>query len=313
MKVLVTGASGFLGRYFLEYLILQGEHDIWSVDKVPHPDGIPIVVEDMVSFLDDFDEDVDLVIHMAGPVGGRVVIEQDPMFNADALRLDSALFRWAAKHATKVVYPSSSAVYPVDDQAYGMAVPQTEGSFHPDHGQWSRPDEMYGFTKLAGEVLAWTATRYGVSTLVIRPFSGYGPGQSFDYPVPSIVRRAVMRENPIAIWGPPTTQRDFIYVTDIVKMTMALVQQDWTGYRTVNLGNGQPIDFATVARVAAQIVGYEPEIEHDLNKPKGVDQRWADTERMQRMLIRAGYEEEPVGLRWGLTQVVEWVRKGLLA
>lgn len=311
MRVLVTGASGFLGRYFLEYLILQGVHDIWSVDKVPHPDNVPIVVEDLVSFLDDFDEEMDLVIHMAGPVGGRVVIESDPLFNADALRLDSALFRWAAKHAKHVVYPSSSAVYPVENQVAGEAIPLAESLFHPDHGQWGRPDEMYGFTKLAGEVLAWTAARYGVSTLVIRPFSGYGPGQSYDYPVPSIVRRAVLREDPIAIWGPPTTQRDFIYVTDIVKRTMALATS-FTGMRTVNLGSGNPIDFATVARVAAEIVGYSPEIEHQWGRPKGVDQRWASIERMDRMLIRQDYEEPLVDLRTGLARVVEAVRKDVL-
>jgi len=309
VKILITGAAGFLGRYFLEYMMLQGIHDIWYMDKVQHPDGVQMDVADMEAWLDDFDQDVDLVIHMAGPVGGRAVIEGDPMFNADALRLDSVIFRWATRHAKQLIYPSSSAVYAPGAQT-GAGRALQEGMFNPADPQWFKPDQMYGFTKLAGEVLAWTSATYGLDVLCIRPFSGYGAGQSLDYPVPSIALRAVRREDPIVIWGNGLQARDFLYVTDLVKWTMAIAGSgtEKSGYRNVNLGNGFPVSFADVARTCAEIIGYEPQIVYDDTKPKGVDRRWADTGRMTRMLGEAGAGYEPVTLREGLTRVIDVLR-----
>lgn len=307
MKILVTGASGFLGRYFLEYLMLQNIHDIWHTDKVPHPDGIPMDVADLEAYLDGFDEEVDLVVHMAGPVGGRVTIEGDPLFNADALRLDSVMFRWAVKHAQQVIYPSSSAVYsPQAQTGEGRAL--QEGMFHAENPNWFKPDQMYGFTKLAGEMLAWTSAIYGLSTLCIRPFSGYGPGQSLDYPVPSIALRALRQEDPIVIWGDGQQARDFVYVTDLVKWTMAIAGLETPGYQTVNLGSGFPVPFETIAKVCAEIVGYSPKIIYDATKPKGVDKRWSDNGRMTRLLGQAGITGDPVTLREGLTKVIEGLR-----
>lgn len=304
MKILVTGAAGFLGRYFLEYLMLQNQHDIWYMDKVQHPDGISMDVEDMESWLNDFDEDVDLAIHMAGPVGGRMTIENDPLFNADALRLDSVFFRWAVKHATKVIYPSSSAVYPVAEQQLERWGALYEGMFDPAEDRWGRPDEMYGFTKMAGEVLAMKARQYGLETLVIRPFSGYGPGQSLDYPIPSIALRALRREDPLVVWGNGEQKRDPVYVTDLVKRTMAIAGLPLS--ETVNIGNSRAWSFAEIARLCAEIVGYQPTILFDDSKPKGVDIRVADIKLQDRLVVEGGGSlTDTVGLADGLANVIQ--------
>jgi hypothetical protein len=88
----------------------------------------------------------------------------------------------AAKAKPKViVYPSSSAVYGAWRQNMAsMDIPLTEDMFDPAHSMWDQPDEMYGFTKMVGEVLAYKAAQYGVNTLCIRPFSGYGEDQSLE-------------------------------------------------------------------------------------------------------------------------------------
>ena len=82
-----------------------------------------------------------------------------------------------------VVYPSSSAVYGVNFQT-NDATFMHEGLFNAASPSWFAPDEMYGFTKLVGEFLAWKAAPYGLSTLCLRHFSGYGEEQSLEYPVP---------------------------------------------------------------------------------------------------------------------------------
>lgn len=282
MKVLITGSSGFLGSWFLDRFIREDGHDLWGVDIVPHPAGLPMDVQDMEEWLSDFDEDVDVAFHFAAPVGGRMKIEFDPMYNADAFRLDSVFFRWAVKHAKLAVYPSSSAIYPTSMQTAANSYLLHEGFVSALNPNWSKPDELYGFSKLAGEVMAAKAAeKHGLNVLCIRPFSGYGPGQSLDYPVPSILTRAINREDPIVIWGGEQT-RDFVYVTDIVGATLARIREGVEGYETMNISSGVGVTFGQIAKMAAQVVGYEPEIHADPTMPVGVMHRRGDPQRMLR-------------------------------
>ena len=301
MKILITGASGFLGSWFLDHFIQEGIHDIWSVDIEPHPLGIPIDRIDLGDFLREFNEEVDLALHFAAPVGGRFVIENDPMYNADAFRLDSAFFRWAVKHAQKTVYPSSSAIYPTSMQNRNAYLLH-EGFIDVRNPNWGAPDELYGFSKLAGEMMAWKAwEKYGLSTLCIRPFSGYGPGQSLDYPIPSIALRAVRREDPLTVWG-GSQKRDFIYVQDIVDATIAKLR-DHAGFETMNISSTWGSNFLDIARTLAKIEGYEPTIAALTDKPIGVLDRRGDNQRMLR------YHTPRVSLLQGLGYVLRSVKE----
>lgn len=306
MKYLITGSSGFLGQRFLLKLLEESDADIWCVDLVPHPKGLPHDVGDVVEWLQSFDEHVDIVYHFAAPVGGRIKIESDPLFNADSLRIDSALFRWAATHADKVVYPSSSAVYPRRFQSIMSNQSLFEMDVHPDSDLWGTPDEMYGFTKLAGEVLAWKAAQYGLHTLAIRPFSGYGPGQSFDYPVPSIARRALHREDPLTVWGTGRQTRDFVHVDDLVGATQARIRHGLNGYQAMNIASGVATSFLDLAYLCAEIVGYRPEIVAlgaSDKTPQGVFHRVGSDSVMK------SHYELTIPLRQGLETVMEEIER----
>lgn len=320
MRVLVTGSAGFLGRHFVRAHLADGDQVIGVDDmSASSPLDVPSDVMD-VTEIDDAIEflhkswsrwgegigQFDLAYHFAAPVGGRVKIEGDPLFNAHSLALDSAFFRWATKNARRVVYPSSSAVYGYALQARGDAGALQEGMFHPENPNWLAPDEMYGFTKLAGEMLAWKAETYGLDSLCIRPFSGYGEGQSFDYPVPSIAARALRHENPLVIWGSGEQGRDFIHVDDIVALTRARLEHSLKGYNSLNLGSGRAMTFRAIARLLADLVGYEPEIQTDESKPEGVKHRWADIDRQHR------YGEPQVRIREGLRRVLDDVQHRLV-
>ena len=280
--VLITGASGFLGSHFLDWFMRSPDvYDLWTVDIVPHPTGIPVDLQDLGEWLEDFEVQCDLVIHMAAPVGGREKIEGDPLYNADSLRLDSQLFRWAVKHAETVVYPSSSAVYGTSFQSeHGIAL--EESMFSPRRLSWPAPDEMYGFTKMAGEVLAYKAAKYGLNTLCIRPFSGYGEGQSLEYPVPSIAQRAVRREDPLDVWGPGTQTRDLVHVDDIVGATMARLESGVDGYQVMNIGTGVETSFNQIAEMAASAAGYSPVVRNIADKPVGVTRRYCSPDEMRK-------------------------------
>lgn len=289
MRVLVTGGAGFLGRHFVAHHVARGDEVIIVDDLsasgavVPADATCEFVALDVLDYCERAEDRFDLAYHFAAPVGGRVKIEQDPLFNARSLAIDAQFFRWAVLHVKQVVYPSSSAVYGTQFQEAGQHRALQEGMFHPGNPTWYRPDEMYGFTKLAGEILAEKASRYGLSTLCIRPFSGYGEGQSFEYPIPSIARRAVLQEDPLVIWGSGRQTRDLIHVEDIVRLTRERISYGVMGYDNLNLGSGIPTTFRRVAEICAEIVGYSPEIASDDTKPEGVSHRYAGTGKLEQL------------------------------
>jgi nucleoside-diphosphate-sugar epimerase len=225
----------------------------------------------------------DLVYQFAAPVGGRLKIDGDPLFNSGSLAIDSAFFRWAIDHVETVVYPSSSAVYPAHMQTRDADIAEglKELQFEAE-GWMAEPDQMYGFGRLVGEYLARKAAGYGLNTLCIRPFSGYGEDQSLDYPVPSIARRVAERQDPLVIWGSGDQRRDFVHVLDIVGATQARLDAGVEGYQTMNIGSGHATSFRELAQTLCSIEGYRPEIATDESKPGGVFYRYANIERMSR-------------------------------
>lgn len=304
-RVLVTGAAGFLGRWFVKAHLALGDEVVGVDDKSSQYAVWPgelteknRVGLDAGLFFEADTRPFDIAYHFAAPVGGRLKIEGDPMYNADSLRLDSQFFRWAIKHTGIAVYPSSSAVYGIQLQA-GNGRLLNEGFFHPDNPNWLAPDEMYGFTKLVGEMLAFKAEKYGLNTLCIRPFSGYGEGQSLEYPVPSICQRAKNKENPLVVWGTGQQKRDFIHVEDLVAATLARLDAGIQGYQNMNISSGWGTSFMDVAHLAAMIVGYKPEIQVDLDKPSGVTTRRGDPQKMLH------YYTPRISLSQGLTRVIE--------
>lgn len=309
MKILITGAAGFLGRHFADFYVERGD-TVHGIDDLSSPHAkwgsSKNVVGDAGRFFSDWPDDVvndyDIVFHFAAPVGGREKIEGDPLFNAGSLRLDAALFQWAAKHGkdATIVYPSSSAVYGIRAQRRERNAYLHEEFFTPaDEECWPPPDEVYGLTKMVGEVLAWKAAKYGVNTLCIRPFSGYGEDQSLEYPVPSIARRAARHEDPIRVWGSGLQARDFIHVDDVVRATAARVDAGVYGYQRMNIGTGEFHTFNQIALMCAAAAGYQPSIENLEDKPQGVDRRYCDPKLM------LTYYTPQVTLQAGLRRVVE--------
>lgn len=309
--VLVTGAAGFLGREFARHHIglgdavtgvddLSSEHAFWPEEL----QAASRAKADAAGFFHGSDGPFDVVYHFAAPVGGRLKIEGDPLFNADSLRLDSELFRWAIGKVGVVLFPSSSAVYGVDFQE-GEGQILNEPMFHPRDHHWPAPDEMYGFTKLVGERLAFTAERYSLNTLCIRPFSGYGEGQSLEYPVPSIARRVARHEDPLTIWGSGQQSRDFVHADDLIGATIARLDAGVEGYQSMNIASGSPTTFNEVARTLAELEGYQPTIVNDASKPEGVHTRYGGTAEMAR------YYTPTVGLREGLSRVLRYAHAHL--
>ena len=208
-------------------------------------------------------------------------IEGDPMAVALDLSIDAEFFYWACQHKPeRVLYPSSSAAYPISLQSTtgAIALSESDIDFTKNLGV---PDMTYGWSKLTGEFLAQIAARhYGIPVVCIRPFSGYGEDQNLSYPVPAIAARAARKENPFEVWGSGKQGRDFVHIDDVLDLIFILMANvsDGSAY---NIGSGKLTSFLDLISIFAEFAGYSPEIKALLDKPVGVHSRYSDMSLVQ--------------------------------
>lgn len=252
MKILVTGADGFLGRNTVMYMQKLG-HDVIAFTQD---------VEKNLPF-----ERFDVLFHFAAFVGGRKGIDNNHWEIAKNIELDRVTFQWAEKFCKKIVYPSSCAAYPLRLQQYA-GTPMQEDDFG------EKTFDLYGLSKLVAEHML---KKINIPAMVVRPFSIYGPGQDMDYPLPAIIQRAKAGE--CSVWGSGTQTRDWVYIDDAVHIFEKLAHIEESV--TVNLGTGVPITFKEVAEtIYKHIHGTVVPVQTQTNEPEGASHRVADITKM---------------------------------
>jgi nucleoside-diphosphate-sugar epimerase len=291
---LISGGCGFVGRHLARKLWTLGyrvtlvdnlstgrEPEAWpSHLRIP---GVTFHHMDFRSYMRHATPDFDLVCHLAAVVGGRMVIDGDPLAVASDLAIDADLFNWVVGpvRPRKLLYFSSSAAYPIALQSREANQPLSEDliSFGASMGV---PDMTYGWAKLTGEFLAQFAARqYGLDVVIYRPFSGYGEDQDFSYPFPSIVRRVAEKEPSIVVWGSGEQRRDFIYIDDAITAVLASMDQLTPG-EALNLGSGRGTSFRELAELTCAVLGHKAPVLNDPSRPEGVFARVGDCQRMMR-------------------------------
>lgn len=315
-KILVTGAAGFVGRHVVKRLLDAGD-EVHAVDCVaPYTGGIdpangwplfdPRDFQNFHFYKEDCrtwfervkDSDFDYTFHLAAMVGGRLMIENNPLSVADDLAIDANYWQWAKiAHPKKSACFSSSAAYPIQLQRPDHYVLLKEDmiSFESDIGM---PDMSYGWAKLTCEYLARLAyEKHGLKSICYRPFSGYGEDQDDAYPFPGICKRVLANRGAevIHVWGTGTQMRDFIHIEDCIDGILTTVDKIDDG-GAVNLSTGIFTSFIQFAQIAAELAGYHPEVKGMSDKPAGVHARGGDTTKqkqlgfVQRIDFRTGIE-----------------------
>jgi nucleoside-diphosphate-sugar epimerase len=273
MRVLLTGAAGFVGRHLERALRDRGDL-VYGIDLRPTK---TVTARDALDFFRTDRTRWDLAIHAAAIVGGRASIDGSPLGVATNLALDAWYMRWLARTKTpRAVFYSSSAAYPVALQQPGLIHRLVESDI--DYEQPGRPDATYGLAKLLGEQLCQYTEAEGTRMTVLRPFSGYGEDQDLAYPFPAFIQRAKRRQDPFEVWGSGDSTRDWIHVSDLVGATLAAVDQDVRG--PINLGWGRATSFDELAAMVTAAAGYSPVIKHRGDAPQGVHHRVCDPKRM---------------------------------
>jgi nucleoside-diphosphate-sugar epimerase len=281
-RILITGSAGFLGSSAFRYF-QSSNYDVVGVDVINRPASVTQVM-DIRDYVKLSKDRFDVILHFAAEVKGRDNIECNYLKMVENIEIDRVVFKWAMTHATHIIYPSSCATYPVQYQRR-PGVPLYEGMVDFKNELIGVSDHLYGWTKLTAERMLWQMHQEtGQRIHVLRPFSGYGPGQSLDYPMANLLRIIKQTPNELKVWGNGQQTRDWVHVNDILK-TVEWCLNDAQLYRTVNIGTGVATTFKDLIReIFVAVYDREPgDIECLANRPSGMPHRVADT-RLQKQL-----------------------------
>ena len=286
MRVLVTGAAGFLGSHIAKALVARGD-EVVGLDVVPHhvQGGSAVqasILDRDLADRDDLRGPFDCVIHMAAIAApGECSRDPDGAFRINVYGTYNML-RFAAKYGARFIFGSSAHVYGIPPKRMPTSEDEPLG-LHDD----------YTISKILGEGLCERFHQVrGLAYVSLRLYNGYGPGQPKGYFIPDILAQA--QKGDITLRGGATT-KDFLYITDLVRAVVAATTTTFIG--ALNIGSGRETTLQYVADRVAWHVGVHVEA----NLVGGVDTRMqCDRTRASRVL---GWVPE-VGLEAGLDATI---------
>ena len=245
----------------------------------------------------------DVVIMAAGRVGGILANDTYPAdFLADNLAM--ALNCIHVSHridVQKLVFLGSSCIYPKFAKQPMSEDQLLTGALEPTN-------EWYAIAKIAGIKLCEAYRReYSRDFVSVMPTNLYGPGDNY-HPERSHVAAALIRRfheaklnnaSKVVVWGTGTPRREFLYVDDFADACV-FVLKNYSDAQFVNIGFGEDITVAELARLVAEIVGFGGEIVYDTSKPDGTPQKLLDVSRLSTIGWKA-----KVPLREGLAKAYD--------
>lgn len=304
MRVLVTGAAGFIGSHVSRRLCELGEVvgiDDLSTGAAHNLDGVPMkLVEGSILDADalaDATAGVDAIVHLAArPSVPRSI--DDPVASHEANTVGTLRVLEAARllDDVQVIVASSSSVY-----GSNPILPKHEGLA-------TLPVSPYAASKLATEqyTLAWQKS-FGLRTLAFRFFNVYGPrqapGHAYAAVVPAFVHAALSGEA-VVVHGDGTQSRDFTYVGTLTDVIVDAIGRGVTHDTPVNLAFGSRTSLLEVLDRLTPMVGHDITREHVATRAGDVPHSQADNSLLRSLFPAV----EPVALDDGLQATVEWMR-----
>ena len=305
MRIVITGAAGFIGSHLSETLLDRG-HTIVGLDNlvtghlsnIEHLRGrdLTFIKHDVTRHID-IDGPVDFVLHWASPASPIDYLELPiQTLKVGSLGTHNALGLAMAKKAGFMLASTS--------EVYGdpLEHPQKEtywGNVNP-----IGPRGVYDEAKRFAEAITLAYHRYhGVNTKIVRIFNTYGPRMRLrdGRAVPAFMSQALCDQD-VTVFGDGTQTRSFCYVSDLVDGILRLMESETN--EPVNIGNPHEVTIEEIARTVIRLVGSKSRIVY---RPLPVDdpkQRRPDITRARTLL----HWEPKIGLEDGLLKTVEFFR-----
>jgi GDP-L-fucose synthase len=248
-----------------------------------------------------------VVVAAAAKVGGIKANDTQPVeFLSDNLRIQTNLMD--AAHAADVehlLFLGSSCIYPKFAEQ-----PIKESSLLT--GPLEPTNDAYAIAKISGiQLIQAYRKEYGRRWISAMPTNLYGPGDNFDlatsHVLPALIRRFeeahVSGVPQVTLWGTGRPRREFLHVDDLARACLHLLE-NYDDPQTINVGTGEDLPIADLARLVAEAVGYEGEITWDSSMPDGTPRKLLDVSRITAL----GWRPR-IDLREGIASTVQWYRE----
>lgn len=308
MKVLVTGAAGFIGSFLAERLAKRGDEVVGldnlntyypvslKLDRLNRL-GIKEVGEESVfitsTVYDNFrfikmdladregmatlfeQERFDAVCNLAAQAGVRYSIDNPETYvQSNIVGFLHVLEGCRHTHVKHLVYASSSSVYGLNKQ-----IPFKETD------QVDQPVSLYGATKKADELMAFSYSQlYGLPTTGLRYFTVYGPWGRPDM-APNLFLKEILSDGTIQVFNHGDLQRDFTYIADVIDATLRILDfpsKEAIPYRIYNVGNSSPVALMDFIQLLESHAGKTVKKNFKEMQPGDVKSTYADTSRLEK-------------------------------
>ena len=310
MHLLVTGAAGFIASRVVTLLLADG-HTVTGLDSLN--DAYDVRLKDWrlkqllgrpgftfrqvdITRLPALSEAwtgqpaFDAVIHLAARAGVRQSVENPWIYYETNLTGTLNLLELCQRHGVgKFVLASTSSLYGAHN-----SMPYREDA------DTSRPLSPYAASKKAAETLCYTYHYlHGLDVTVVRYFTVYGPAGRPDMSLFRFAQK-ISEGRPITVNGDGSQSRDFTFVGDIARGTIAALRP--LGYDIINLGSDQPVVLNDAIRLIEQLTGRTAVVDYRGAHPADVKASWADVTRAGQVL-----DWEPqVSFEDGVKALVDW-------
>src|SRR5688572_20031008 len=297
MRIVVTGAAGFIGSHTCERLVARG-HEVIGLDafddylyaadlkrrnatdlaklerfrlvegNICDPDTVASVIT----------PDVDVVCHLAALAGVRPSLAQPLRYLRTNIEGTGVIVeRMRALGLSRLVFASSSSVY--------GAKRGTEIAAFREDDPCLTPASPYAATKRMNELqLSAYRDLFGLGVFALRYFTVYGPRQRPDMAIAKFTQ-AIARGEPIALFGDGTSRRDYTFIDYIVAGTVAAVERIEPGrYELVNLGGTNTISLRELVAIIERTVGQSAVIDRQPDQPGDVPLTYANIDRARALL-----------------------------
>jgi UDP-glucuronate 4-epimerase len=313
MTFLVTGGAGFIGSNLSERLLAEG-NDVWVLDNL-NDFYSPAYKEENVASLRRYprfhfvrgditdsqalealfkEGSFDQVIHLAAKAGVGPSLKEPVPYQEVNVVGTTRVFEAARAHGVKkITVASSSSVYGINSKS---PFSETDPIFHPI--------SPYAASKLACEALGHVYHHsFGMDVVMLRFFTVYGPRQRPDLAIHKFAR-AMLRNEPIPVYGDGRSARDYTYVTDTVEGILACTRQSF-GFEIFNLGESQTVTLAYMIELLEKNLGRKAIINRLPDQPGDVPLTYADISKAR---ARLGYNPK-IKIEEGIPLFLEWFKK----
>jgi len=330
MKILVTGAAGFIGMHLSKRLLERGD-EVIGIDNLNDYYEVQLK-HDRLKQLENFDkftfikmdmadreamaklfkeQKFNRVMNLAAQAGVRYSL-QNPLAYVDSNLVGFANILEGCRHnkVEHLVYASSSSVYGSNtDMPFSV------------HDNVDHPVSLYAATKKSGELMAHTYSHlYDLPTTGLRFFTVYGPWGRPDMS-PSLFAGAILRDEAINVFNEGKMQRDFTYIDDIVEGVVRVIDKvaepndeydksspdpatSYAPYRVYNIGNNEPVELMKFIETIENAVGKKAEKNMMGMQDGDVVATYADIDA----LIEAVGFKPSTPLNEGIQKFVEWYK-----